>query len=82
MSEEELLRKIANAAIDHDRALKTYRFLYSQHVRKHGRFYRTNETAMTDYEEKVVVANKAAKEAKRQLDGYLFMYEQKQWAKS
>lgn len=82
MSKDELLMKIANAAIEYRRAQAAVNFHNNEHHKQFGRFWRRDENAQMNHKDVVVPARVAVKNAKRVLDGYLFMYDVKQWAVS
>lgn len=81
MSEEELLRKIALAAIEMRRTQQAASFHTREHYKKFGRFWSKSDEAEANHKTVVVSARNEARESRRTFDGYLFMYEVQQWKK-
>lgn len=80
MTEVELLRKIAKTAI----AMRNFKTRYDIEMREYARKYpladlRHSRKAVTARKEITDPIYDKFKESKRQLEGYLFMFECKEW---
>lgn len=82
MTEGELLKKIATTAIKARKLKERYEYEMREYVRKHPNVDRRYSKAATEARKSITdpIYNEL-KEARRQLDGYLFMYECKEWVK-